>query len=555
MMKKFARQRGLVDQYALMSKRILVSGSADGVAELLVMLRQLGVGESQPGCIGLVTTETMPNSVFWKLMYGEYDSWEDWLASLTNSSCFNLLSQDEIIPDEWDIHLTLQSTSSFEPIADLDLLGNVNGLVKGLRGVVKPASSITHMDWSIHNSIACGCDSSTWKDGSNPLHSSLHTMVAATVVHEALKVMGVSNSVPVSDVWHTVTCRIETTDLELARSLVKGVGGEPLDVSVSQDGLATIARYRSPIDFGVDAFDLIQKEMQAYELSDCIDVGFIPWDSEIKDLGCQVTDEAVVKSLKPSEISILGVGGLGSWATPLICEALPEGTVQIIDGDDEIAIHNLNRQVLYSEQDIGLAKATAATERLRKLFPHLNFNSFNTFLRRAHIGEMNDEGVDLNDFFSDNEELVESEVDVDERLRIALNSSDICLGCLDNMQARTILNESAIKSGIPMINGGGESIHGIVERLHDEGCMICRYGPEAANAAEIISCTEEGARPITSIVTTTAFVGAMMAAVTILELSGSKIHHGMRYSWVDGVFSQDSVSKPPWYDEPCIRHN
>ncbi len=119
-MTKFARHRGLVDQYALMSKRILVSGSADGVAELLVMLRQLGVGESQPGCIGLVTTETMPNSVFWKLMYGEYDSWEDWLASLTNSSCFNLLSQDEIIPDEWDIHLTLQSTSSFEPIADLD---------------------------------------------------------------------------------------------------------------------------------------------------------------------------------------------------------------------------------------------------------------------------------------------------------------------------------------------------------------------------------------------------------------------------------------------------
>jgi hypothetical protein len=85
--------------------------------------------------------------------------------------------------------------------------------------------------------------------------------------------------------------------------------------------------------------------------------------------------------------------------------------------------------------------------------------------------------------------------------------------------------------------------------------MVCRYGVEAANTAEVISCTEEGERPIISIVTTTAFVGAKMAAMTILELSGSKIHHGMRYSWLDGIGSQESVSKPPWFDEPCIRHN
>ena len=84
--------------------------------------------------------------------------------------------------------------------------------------------------------------------------------------------------------------------------------------------------------------------------------------------------------------------------------------------------------------------------------------------------------------------------------------------------------------------------------------MICRYGAEAANATEVISCTEEGVRPITSIVTTTAWVGAMMAALTILELSGSTLHSAMRYSWFDGNSDSTMVSKPPWYDEECIRH-
>ena len=530
-MDRFHRQRGLVDQRALMSTRVLISGSADGVGELFVMLRQLGVGVIEPGSIGIVTTDQMPASVFWKLMYGEFGSWEDWREQTTKGRCsVELIPQGDIVRDDWDIHLTLEEEN--------DMFGDVNGLVNGMCGIV--TGSIPPL-----RNIGLGM---------HPIHAAMRTVVAATLVNEALKVIGIRNSIPVSEVWLTVSCRIETADQQLARDHVRGVGGVLLDVSPSQDGLATIARYRYPIEHDIDTNELIAVEKQEYALPEIIDVGFIPWDSDFQHTGCEHSVENEEIASPASNVSILGVGGLGSWATPLICQALHGGVVNIIDGDDEIEMHNLNRQVLYREQDIGGAKATVAASRLSELFPHLQFNSFETFLRRAHVGETSEEGIDLNELFSDSEGENGVE-DIDEELRQALKTSQIYLGCLDNMQARTILNEVALKSEMPMINGGGESIHGVVERLHDEGCMVCRYGTEVANAPEVISCTEEGARPITSIVTTTAYVGAMMAALTILELSGSIIHHGMRYTWLDGISNQSQVCKPPWFDEPCIRHN
>jgi len=362
----------------------------------------------------------------------------------------------------------------------------------------------------------------------------MRTIVAATLVHQSLKLMGLCKKIPVSDVWLTVTCRIETIDLHFARDHVRGVGGVLLDVSPSNDGLATIARYRMPLESDVDTHSLIEVENVESSFSGTIDVGLRPWADESSEDEYNLPTE--------STVSILGVGGLGSWAAPLICDALSSGIIHIIDGDEEVALHNLNRQVLYGLDDIDKPKARVARENLEKHYPDLQIHSHELFLARCHLSEPAEDGFDLNDAGGDDE------------LRSALRSSDISLGCLDNMHARTILNEAALLNKIPMINGGGESTQGVVERLFDEGCMICRYGAEAANATEVISCTEEGVRPITSIVTTTAWVGAMMAALTILELSGSTLHSAMRYSWFDGNSDSTMVSKPPWYDEECIRH-
>lgn len=67
--------------------------------------------------------------------------------------------------------------------------------------------------------------------------------------------------------------------------------------------------------------------------------------------------------LRAAKIAVLGVGGLGSWAAiALACCGI--GEMWLIDGD-EIEISNLNRQILFTEADIGRPKVEVAAERLR----------------------------------------------------------------------------------------------------------------------------------------------------------------------------------------------
>ncbi|HEY2333753.1 MAG TPA: TOMM precursor leader peptide-binding protein [Solirubrobacterales bacterium] len=69
------------------------------------------------------------------------------------------------------------------------------------------------------------------------------------------------------------------------------------------------------------------------------------------------------KKLESSRIAVLGVGGLGGWsALNLACCGV--GEMLLVDFD-RVELSNLNRQVLYSEADIGRYKVAAAGERLR----------------------------------------------------------------------------------------------------------------------------------------------------------------------------------------------
>lgn len=67
--------------------------------------------------------------------------------------------------------------------------------------------------------------------------------------------------------------------------------------------------------------------------------------------------------LEAARIAVLGVGGLGGWsALGLACCGI--GELLLIDFD-RVELTNLNRQVLYTEADIGEPKASAAAKRLR----------------------------------------------------------------------------------------------------------------------------------------------------------------------------------------------
>jgi molybdopterin-synthase adenylyltransferase len=80
--------------------------------------------------------------------------------------------------------------------------------------------------------------------------------------------------------------------------------------------------------------------------------------------------------LESARIVVLGVGGLGGWsALSLACCGV--GEMLLVDGD-LVEESNLNRQVLYSEADIGRLKVEAAAERL---------GAFNSRMRLKTIAE------------------------------------------------------------------------------------------------------------------------------------------------------------------------
>ena len=71
----------------------------------------------------------------------------------------------------------------------------------------------------------------------------------------------------------------------------------------------------------------------------------------------------VQSRLEAATVCLLGLGGLGSWVAWGLASA-GVGTLVGVDGD-EVETTNLNRQILYTEDDIGSMKAVAAGVRLR----------------------------------------------------------------------------------------------------------------------------------------------------------------------------------------------
>ena len=80
--------------------------------------------------------------------------------------------------------------------------------------------------------------------------------------------------------------------------------------------------------------------------------------------------------LAESRVVVLGVGGLGGWAAwALACCGV--GEMLLIDGD-RVEASNLNRQILYTETDVGRLKAEMAAARL---------SAFNSSMRMDVIAE------------------------------------------------------------------------------------------------------------------------------------------------------------------------
>lgn len=145
------------------------------------------------------------------------------------------------------------------------------------------------------------------------------------------------------------------------------------------------------------------------------------------------------KKLSKSTVSVIGAGGLGSPVlTYLACSGV--GNLRVID-KDIVDITNLNRQFLYTKQDIGKSKAKIACEKLRAY--EVSAKSFETEITKKNIHEI-------------------------------LNGSDLVLDCVDNIATRLIVNEYCVTHNIPFVEAGIDGMYGFVTCVSsDTACLNC----------------------------------------------------------------------------------
>jgi len=166
------------------------------------------------------------------------------------------------------------------------------------------------------------------------------------------------------------------------------------------------------------------------------------------------------KKLQRSRVLIAGVGGLGC-VLALYTVAAGFGKVILVD-NGVVELSNLNRQVLYSTNDIGKSKVEVAKSKLEDLNPNVEVIAV-----KETINEKNAEDL--------------------------VREADIVLDGLDNWKGRFALNDAIVKLGKPFVHAGVRGWMGqLLVVLPGRGpCLRCVFPapPRDEGRVEVIGVT------------------------------------------------------------------
>lgn len=188
--------------------------------------------------------------------------------------------------------------------------------------------------------------------------------------------------------------------------------------------------------------------------------------------------------LKAAHVAVIGAGGIGCPAITYLAAA-GVGKLTIID-HDVVELSNLQRQPLFTDDDIGMPKAEIAAEAVDRINPHVDF--------AAHIIRLTDENS-----------------------QALLGGASLILDGCDNFETRLAVNRAAVALNIPLLSAAIGAFEGQVALYEgwraDRACYACLVGSDPDR--EGINCAETGVMGALA-----GMIGTMAALEAVRALTG-----------------------------------
>ncbi len=183
--------------------------------------------------------------------------------------------------------------------------------------------------------------------------------------------------------------------------------------------------------------------------------------------------------LRHARVLVVGAGGLGSPALFYLAAA-GIGTLGIAD-HDRVALSNLNRQILYTTEDVGRCKAVAASEQLRALNPEVS-----TIPHRDRVQAKNGRGL--------------------------IEQYDLVVEASDSLETKALISALCVGLGKPLVWGAVSRFEGQMGTwVPGYACRACIF-PEVPEPGSYPTPAELG------IVGPTAGVIGSLEAVEVLKV-------------------------------------
>ncbi|WP_337019328.1 thiazole biosynthesis adenylyltransferase ThiF [Leclercia sp. AS011] len=151
------------------------------------------------------------------------------------------------------------------------------------------------------------------------------------------------------------------------------------------------------------------------------------------------------QKLLASRVLLVGLGGLGAPAALYLAGA-GIGTLALAD-DDEVHLSNLQRQILFTTDDIDQPKAQVTQRRLQQLNPDIRLIALQTRLEGKALQE-------------------------------EIARADVVLDCTDNMATRQAINAACVMLNTPLITASAVGFGGQMMVLTPpwaQGCYRCLW--------------------------------------------------------------------------------